>query len=211
MESQQAVTTVVVPIRYIGSQSPKPDTLLGHRERVWVTGEVIAVPPAEARSYLKHPTLYQPAEAPWSLSEAPVDRSPATVLRLIEREDWDGLRAARPDLVERLLCFLEADPVSRKTVESLDAQDGARLEQYVPALAQVVVQGQANTVFSKLDLLAALLLAYPPLQAAVLEAERVGQGRQPVLRKIESLTHDMLRQMDQPSAAETEQTQDEPA
>lgn len=227
-----SVAQPLVGVRYVGRRPFKDDNLLGRRGRRWRRGEVLQVPQADAASYLKHPMVWVPGEQPW---EAPVEDGPVavadvaaavaasmdTLVELIEDGDLEGLRQVRPDLADlweqreaevRAAAALEAEAVREEIArqQPLGDEEAERLLAHVPGLAKALVQGVSESVFAKLDYVLDLLMVYPPLLEACLETERVGKARKDVLRRLTSMTHDMLRAIEEEDAAAVQESELDP-
>lgn len=171
----------LVGVRYVGVAPTKQDTLLYRRGRVWRRGEVLMVPPKDARAYLKHPGV-------WRAESEPFDGRVPERLRS-DTEIGALLRAGRfEDLKDELAAFAaqcEANPPQQAL--ALDPDEATRLEEFVPGLAYVLTKGREAAVLENIERNEALLRAYTPLLEACVREERGGHKRDGVLGALEAL------------------------
>ena len=178
----------LVGVRYVGPKPTKADTLL-YRRRQWRRGEVLRVPPADAAAYLKHPMVWVAETDPWDERAPARALSDSEIVAAIRSDDRALLEQCDPALAERIW----PEPATAQgSGEPLQAEDAGRLAEHVPALAQAIVQGVADSVVTKIDYVLPLLRAFPPLLTGCITAERDGKNRPAVVKRLESLAVDML-------------------
>lgn len=183
----------LVGIRYVGNLPSKRDTLLNRPRREWRRGEVIDVTEADAKSYLKHPTVWRRADEPWEGGPVPLRLSDEQLGRAVRAWDVDRL-SADAEIATRLGPLFEGE-VAPESVRApgtrLDHDDAARLLDFVPGLAAAMVMGPEREVLRQIDSIKPLLLAFPPLLDACIAAEESGLMRKGLGGRLQALRQEI--------------------
>ena len=182
----------LVAVRYVGNKSEKVDTLYGTKTKWRGPGDVQQVPESLAKLFLKRPGVWRRADEEWT---PPVEDPARSLLELVQAGNWNGVQQAAPHVFDLAWDFFQgaqAEPQDPEPVRPMHAEDASRLAEFVPGLAQALVQGVSESVFTRIDLVRPLLEAYPPLLSGCIEAERDGKNRRDVMRRLESMAADLL-------------------
>lgn len=182
----------LVPVRYVGPAFAKKDNLLGTKRR-WLRGETIQVPAEDARRYLKHCSVWRHGDEPWDQAQPPQRLSDAQVVEAMRGGNLGLLERCEPEIYALIAgAGSPAAPLEPAPGAPLREADGEALQAFVPALAQALTQ--IGAVADKLDAVAPLLAAFPPLWEGCMAAEQSAKNRPDVLRKLAALRPSEPRQ-----------------
>lgn len=169
----------MVGLRYIGPKPVKRDTVRNTKV-VWNgPGDVQDVPADTVARYLKHPAVWQLADADWT----------PPVLQVVTANLGDLVRAAQWETIERIApeAFEEAKQFFRARQAMEGAGEFRRAHPtVVSGWARDLLNGSGTEIRGRLEDQAALLLEQPDLFEALGVVESEGKNRRNVLDLIES-------------------------